>query len=84
MTTDVRNFNPFHTIMNQVSRPLHIVNVKNSLCLSFQKNGLKELYLLRIKFLTDFLHPPDITEMCIRDSSRVPLLVYLPLPIKPQ
>ena len=62
MTTDVRNFNPFHTIMNQVSRHLHIVNVKNSLCLSFQKNGLKELYLLRIKFLTDFLHPPDITE----------------------
>ena len=54
MTTDVRNFNPFHTIMNQVSRHLHIVNVKNSLCLSFQKNALKSCTSFASNFLRTF------------------------------
>ena len=62
MTTDIRNFNSFHTIMNQVGSHLHIVNMKNSFCLSFQENGFKKLDFLCIKLLADFLYPPYITE----------------------
>ena len=43
MATNVRNFNSFHTIMYQVGSHLHIVNMENSFCLSFQKNSFKEL-----------------------------------------
>ncbi len=31
MASNIRHFDPFHTIMYQVGRHLHIVNVENSL-----------------------------------------------------
>ncbi len=40
MAANVRYFNSLHTIMYQVGRHLHIVNVKNSFCLSFRKERL--------------------------------------------
>ena len=62
MASNIRNFNSFHTIMYQVGSHLHIVNMENSFCLSFQKNGFKELDFLCIKLLANFFHPPYITE----------------------
>ena len=48
--------------MYQVGSHLHIVNMENSFCLSFQKNSFKELDFLCIKLLANFFHPPYITE----------------------
>lgn len=67
MSTNIRNFNAFHTIMYQVGSHLHIVNMKNPFCLSFQQNSLKELYFLCVEFLTHLLHPPYITEKLARN-----------------
>lgn len=62
MPTDIRNFNSLHTVMYQIGSHLHIINVKHSFRLTFQKNSLKNLDFFRIKFLSHFFYPPYITE----------------------
>ena len=62
MASNIRNFNSFHTIMYQVGSHLHIVNMENSFCLSFQKSSSLKLDFLCIKLLANFFHPPYITE----------------------
>ena len=61
MSTNIWNFDPFHTIMYQIGCHLHVINMENAFCLPFQKNGFKELHFLRVKLLANFLHPPYIT-----------------------